>query len=85
MLEHLELTDDGQGVVIEEAPRRVQEVLPRHKLGGPETLGVAARVTEHLLLGDIHNEGLLQGGVEEGELEGGGHRLGLFVPSAIGW
>lgn len=83
MLKHLELADDGQGVVIEEAPRGVQEILPRHELRGPETLGVSARVTEHLLLGNIHHEGLLQGGVQEGELEGGSHRLDLFVPSEI--
>ena len=83
MLKHLELADDGQGVVIKEAPRGVEQILPRHELRGAETLWVTARVTEHLLLGDIHNEGLLQGGVQEGELEGGGHRLYLFVPSEM--
>ena len=83
MLKHLELADDGQGVVIEEAPRGVQEILPRHKLGGSQTLGVSTRVAEHLLLGDINHEGLLHGGVQEGELKGGSHRLDLFVPSEI--
>ena len=38
MLKHLELADDGQGVVIEEAPRGVEKILPRHELRGAETL-----------------------------------------------
>ena len=83
MLKHLELADDGQGVVIKEAPRGIQEILARHELWRPEALGVSARMTEHLLLGHIHHEGLLQGGVKEGELEGGSHGLDLFVPSEI--
>ena len=50
MEEHLELTDDRQGVVIEQAPGAAQEVVPGDELGRTEALGVSARVTEHLLL-----------------------------------
>ena len=34
-----------------------------------------------LLLGHVHGEALLPGGVEKGEPEGGGDGLGLLVPA----
>ena len=80
VVEDLELADDGEGVVGEEPPGAGQEVLPRHELGGAQALGVAAGVAEHLLLGHVHHEGFLPGGVEERELEGRRHGLRLFVP-----
>ena len=80
VVEDLELADDGEGVVGEEPPGAGQEVLPRHELGGAQALGVAAGVAEHLLLGHVHHERFLPGGVEERELEGRRHGLRLFVP-----
>ena len=50
MEEHLELTDDRQGVVIEQAPGAAQEVVPGDELGRSQTLGVSAGVPKHLLL-----------------------------------
>ena len=49
MEEHLELTDDRQGVVIEQTPGAAQEVVSGDELGCSQALGVSARVTEHLL------------------------------------
>ena len=79
-MEDFQLADDSESVVIEKTPGTVQQIISRHELRCSQGFGVPCCVTEHLLLGDVDYEGLLVGGVEEGELEGGRHRLGLFVP-----
>merc|ERR550517_613150 len=54
-----QLADDGESVVREETPGTVEKIIARHELWSSQALGVASSVTEHLLLGHVHQERLL--------------------------
>lgn len=79
---HIELTEDGESIIVKKCPGWIQKMFPTHELGGSKTTSGAGRVaTEHLLLIDIHRVGLLLVGVEDGEAEGDWDWSGLVVPA----